>query len=299
LIEFRGVRKRFPGSSGDALSGIDLQVPDGSIVGLVGRNGAGKSTLLRLAAGLSRPTEGGITVAGHDLALAKTEASRQIGWVPDVPRFEPEERPQTLLTHLTRLDGRSRKEAARRAAASLDRVGLTEVMDRPIRTLSQGQARRLALAAAWLEDPTHMLYDEVTNGLDLDGRALLEGSLKELRQRGGLAILASHRIEEVESWCDRIVVLQAGRTVATLPGRDASASAARKVHVVLERPAPERLERLREFGRTTLTGETAELEVDAPGDRDLVGELVADGYRVREIRSIRADLAEYLGEAPP
>ncbi|MCI4340662.1 MAG: ABC transporter ATP-binding protein, partial [Thermoplasmata archaeon] len=169
MIVFDGVGKRFPGAPGPALDGIDLEVPDGSVLGLVGRNGAGKSTLLRIAAGITRPTTGRVRVDGLDLETRKSEASRSIGWVPETPRFDPEESPRALLEHLGELDGRSRPRARERAGELLDRLELAALSTRPIRTLSQGELRRLALASAWLADPGHLLYDEVTNGLDAPG----------------------------------------------------------------------------------------------------------------------------------
>jgi len=296
MIKFRGVSKRFPGARAPALDAIDLTVRPGTVLGLVGRNGAGKSTFLRLAAGITRPTSGRISIGGHDLATEKVEASRVLGWVPETPRFEADERPRAFLAHLARLDGRAGAESERRAVTALGRVGLSESADRPIRILSQGQLKRLALAAAWLEDPTHLLYDEVTNGLDLPGRELLAASLAELRTRGGLAVLASHRIDEVEAWCDEIAVLREGRVAAVVPGRAAASQAARRLRVVLDRPPEDRWATLRAIGHLTLTDETAVLEADLAGGRDLVGELVADGFRVRDVRSMRADLAEFLGE---
>jgi ABC-2 type transport system ATP-binding protein len=299
MIEIRGISKRFPGAARPALEGIDLTVPEGTVLGLVGRNGAGKSTLLRLVAGISRPTRGRIIVGGRDVTRQKVAASRHIGWVPETPRFELDERALPFLIHLALLDGRSRAGADRRARTVLDRVGFEPDDARPIRILSQGQLRRLALAAAWLEEPDHLLYDEVTNGLDLPGKALLADSLADLRQRGGVAILASHRMDEVEAWCDQIAVLQDGRVVATVPGRSAGGHARRHLRLLLDRPAEERLGRLRELGKVTLTEATALLEADAPPGRDVVAELVGEGYHLREVRSMRSDLAEYLGESEP
>jgi ABC-type multidrug transport system ATPase subunit len=296
MIKFRGVTKQFPGARVPALAEIDLTVRAGTVLGLVGRNGAGKSTLLRLAAGIARPTQGRISVAGHDLASEKEEASRVLGWVPESPKFEAEERPHAFLVHLARLDGRSGEEAERRARAALARVGLEDGGSRPIRVLSQGQLKRLAIAAAWLEEPTHLLYDEVTNGLDLPGRELLAASLPELRQRGGLAIFASHRIDEVEAWCDEIAVLEHGRLAALVPGRAAAGQASRRLRLVLDRPPDDRLERLRTLGPITLSEQTVTLELDVPAGRDLVGELAAEGFRLREVRSMRSDLAGLLGE---
>jgi ABC-2 type transport system ATP-binding protein len=294
VIVFDGVRKQYQGARGPALDGIDLTVEDGTILGLVGKNGAGKSTLLRLAAGLSLPTSGSIRVDGHDLRHEKVEASRSIGWVPETPRFEADERPASLLEHLARLDGRSKEEARRRASTVLERLGIGALAERPIRTLSQGQLRRLAIATAWLEEPSHLLYDEVTNGLDVEGRALWESSLTAVKQRGGVVILASHQLESVEAWADRIAVLQAGRLVAVVPGRARSSAGQRMVRIVVDLPDADRLAALRKFGTVTPGAAEAVLETEVEAGRDLSGELAREGFRVREMRSLRSDLARYL-----
>ena len=294
MIVFEGIGKRFPGAGGPALDGIDLEVPDGSVLGLVGRNGAGKTTLLRIAAGILRPTSGHVRVDGLDLRSRKADASRTIGWVPEVPRFDPEETPAGLLEHLGELDGRPRARAHERGKEMLDRVGLSPLAARPIRTLSQGELRRLALASAWLADPAHFLYDEVTNGLDAPGRALWERSVEGVRDRGGSVILASHQIEEIEAWSDRIALLETGRLVAVLPGRSSAASIPRSIRAILDHPGEDRLALLRQRGVLTVGGQTVELRVEAPPDRDVAGELAREGFRIRSIRSIRADLSPYL-----
>lgn len=296
MIVFDHVGKQFPGAKDAALEDVDLTVEDGTVLGLVGKNGAGKSTLLRLAAGLSVPSSGAVRVDGRDLRRDKIEASRSIGWVPETPKFEVDERPVSLLEHLGRLDGRSRADAARHARSTLERVGLAPLAERPIRTLSQGQLRRLAIATAWLEDPSHLLYDEVTNGLDAEGRALWETSLTEVKARGGVVILASHQLESVEAWADRIAVLKAGRLVAVVPGRSHGALGPRRVRLVVELPASDRLAELRSFGTVTIRGTEAVVEAEVPAERDLPGELARAGFKVREMRSLRSDLARFLLE---
>lgn len=295
MIRFEGVAKRFPGAAAPALYPVDLEVPDGTVVGLVGRNGAGKSTLLRLAAGICRPTSGRITIDGHDLATDPAAARASLGWVPEVPRFEGTETPFGLLVHLGLLDGLGAPAARRLAEEGIRRVELGPKRAAAIRTLSQGQLRRLSLAAAWLASPSRLLYDEVTNGLDLEGRRLLDASFRELRERGGTAILASHRIEEVEAWCDRVVVMRAGRIVATLPTGAAAPPVPRRMRIVLEPPGPARLEELRSMGRLTVSAGAVTLELEGTPGVDPVAQLVERGFRVREFTAIREDVARWLG----
>jgi ABC-type multidrug transport system ATPase subunit len=300
MISFRGVRKLFEGSARPALDGVDLEVPEGTILGLVGRNGAGKSTMLRLAAGLTRPTAGSVWLAGVDLQRAKTTASRSLGWVPETPRFAPDERPGELLTHLARLDGHSPAEAERHSKMVLGRVGLSESAGARARSLSQGQTKRLALAAAWLSDPTHLLYDEVTNGLDGEGRALLAASIADARRVGSTVLLASHRLDEVEQWSDRIAVLQDGRIVTTVPGRELTDGSSRRFRIVLERPPEDRWPELRSLGTLEISDSAGVLTVESSPGHDLAADLVARGFRIRGIGSVRSDIARFLeGDPPP
>lgn len=296
MIQFRAVSKQFPGARRPALAPCDLELPDGTVLGLVGRNGAGKTTLLRLAAGVARPSTGKIEIDGRDVILDPVGARRSLGWVPETPRFEPSETPRGLLVHLARLDGHDARSAARRAEERLAQVDLGGAAEAPVRSLSLGQVRRLSLAVAWLEDPRHLLYDEVTNALDLPGRRMLEASLERLRAAGGSAIFASHRLDEVEAWCDRVMVLDGGRFVASLPTGAAAAEVPRRIRVLLDRPPETRWEELRELGRLSVGPTTALLELAPGATGDPVADLLARGFHLREVASVREDVAELLGE---
>ena len=298
MITFQGAAKRFPGAALPALYPVQLEVPSGTILGLVGRNGAGKSTLLRLAAGLLKPTEGRVLIEGHDVAVDGVAARASLGWVPESPRFEPSESPLGLLTHLAELDGHSRSEALRQAGSALAHVELGELKDRALRTLSQGQLRRLSLASAWLESPATLLYDEATNGLDPPGRRMLEASLRELRERGGSAILSTHRLDEVEAWCDRIAILKAGRLAAVVAGGAGAAHAARRLRIVMDRPPEARWPDLKGLGRLSVGAESVTLEATAVPDSDLMADLATRGYHIREVQSIREDVAMLLEPEP-
>jgi ABC-2 type transport system ATP-binding protein len=297
VIELRGIEKRFPGREAPALASIDLTVPDGTVLGLVGRNGAGKSTLLRIAAGLAVPNRGGVALDGHDLSKDRIAGLRTLGWVPERPRFAPEDRPRALLTHLARLDGLGREAAGERAAALLERTGLAELADRPIGPFSTGEQKRLALAIAWLGAPKNLLYDEVTGGLDAEGRRRWEESFAALRAARGAAVLASHRFEEIERWSDRVAVLDRGRLVATVEA-ETMARGPRRHQIRVDRPSEADLARLRARGAVTLEGGEALLELDADGGRDPVGELVRDGFRVRGAQSIPTEIARWFEDRP-
>ena len=299
MIRFLGTAKRFPGQPLPAVYPTDLEVAGGTILGLVGRNGAGKSTLLRLGTGLLRPTEGRVEIDGHDVAEDPEAARAGLGWVGDPPAFDRGEPPGRLLRHLARLGGASTPEAARRADAALSRAGLADRAGVPPGRLSQGQLRRLALAAAWLDGPSTLLYDEPTNGLDAEGRGILAASLDELRRAGGCAILATHRLEEVENWCDRVAVLSAGRIVTVVPGGRGSAPAARRLRIVLESPPEARIAELERLGRVVRGPATLTLEASVGPDADLVSDLATRGYRIRSVASVREDLAQYVDAGGP
>lgn len=182
-----------------ALHGLSFAVPRGELCGLIGPNGSGKSTTLRLLAGLSTPTAGRVTVQGR------------IGYVPEAPGLPAHESGRGWLQWLAGLSGHDSRVAAAAADRALASVGLTAAADRKIGTYSQGMRQRLGLAQAWLDQPDVLLLDEPAAGLDPHGMHQFTALLAEARARGQTVVLTSHYLPQLETLCDRIVVLGAGR----------------------------------------------------------------------------------------
>jgi ABC-2 type transport system ATP-binding protein len=196
-----------------ALDGVDLRVTPGELVGLLGPNGAGKSTLTKIACGLVRPTSGYIEVLGHP--AGSTEARARTGYLAELFRFPGWATATELLElhqRLARSDGGERERAA-----LLDLVGLADAAGRRVEAMSKGMQQRLGIAQALVGDPALVLLDEPTSALDPAGRRTVRGLLEGLRERGVAVLLNSHLLSEVELVCDRVVIVDRGRTVAEGP----------------------------------------------------------------------------------
>lgn len=211
-IELRSISKVFGRgrSRRVVLDGLDLTVPVGTAVGLLGPNGAGKTTALRIAAGLVHADAGTVRIAGRPLARATPQLIDRVGAMIDGPRTAPDLTARRTLVHLADLRGHPRW----RVAWALDLVGLGDRSAEPVRGFSLGMRQRLGLAATLLKDPTLLLLDEPSNGLDPTGTAQLLDVLGQLRDEGRSILVSSHLLDGVERLCDEVVVLAGGRAAA-------------------------------------------------------------------------------------
>lgn len=208
MIVYHGFTKRY--SDVLAVEPLDLTVERGETLALVGPNGSGKTTLLKGAAGLVRATAGGIAVHGHDVAKHGRQARRAVGYMPQRLGFPEGTTPREIL----RLVARLRDTDLPRPAALLERVGLEDVLDRQIETLSGGMRQRLGLALALLGDPEVLLLDEPSAALDPTGALLMRDLLCALSREGKTILISSHDLAEVEAVADRLAVFVAGRLIA-------------------------------------------------------------------------------------
>jgi ABC-2 type transport system ATP-binding protein len=215
-IQTRGLTRRFQSGGGEvnAVRGVDLDVESGQIVGFLGPNGAGKTTTLRMLATLLRPTAGTAEIAGADLIRDPVTVRRRIGYIAQSSGTDP-----GCLVHeeiydqgrLYRLGG---AEARSRTRQLLGEFDLLTIADRPVRTLSGGQRRRLDIAMGLVHSPQVLLLDEPTSGLDPQSRGNVWDHVLALRaDRGTTILLTTHYLEEADALCDRIFVIDHGRIV--------------------------------------------------------------------------------------
>lgn len=211
-IRARGITKCF----GDvvALDGIDLEVPQGQVHGLVGPNGAGKTTLLGLLLGLAVADGGSLEILGSPVGRALAAPDGVAGFV-DGPGLYPSLTARQNLAALTALYGRDARMAG--VDEVLDEVGLTDVADDRARGFSLGMRQRLGLAAALLTEPRLLVLDEPSNGLDPAGKRHVHGVLTRLAAQGTSVVLSSHRMDDLEELCSEVTILVTGRVAFSGP----------------------------------------------------------------------------------
>ncbi|MFD0279782.1 ATP-binding cassette domain-containing protein [Kitasatospora sp. NPDC127111] len=218
MITVRGLARQFTvrKQTVDAVRGIDFDVAAGELVGFLGPNGAGKTTTLRMLTTLLRPTGGSATIGGCDLLTDPEGVRRRIGYVAQGGSTWPESRVGEEIELQARLYGLPPAEARRRGALLAEQLDLAGLDQRPTKTLSGGQRRRLDIALGLVHEPALFFLDEPTTGLDPQSRANLWDHVRRLRaERGVTVFLTTHYLDEADALCDRILVTDHGRIVAT------------------------------------------------------------------------------------
>jgi ABC-2 type transport system ATP-binding protein len=219
IIETKGLRKSFRArgrerKTVDAVRGVDLVVNEGEIFGFLGPNGAGKTTTLRMLATLIEPDGGSATVAGVDLRKQPGEVRRRIGYVAQGGSTWEESTAREELVQQARMYGIGKARALTLAAQALDAFQLTEYADRPCKTYSGGQRRRVDIALGIIHAPRVVFLDEPTTGLDPQSRAHMWEEIRRLRAEGMTIFLTTHYLEEADALCDRISIMDNGLVVA-------------------------------------------------------------------------------------
>lgn len=214
-IEISGLRKTYAAQGAappkEALKGIDLTIPQGSIFGLLGPNGAGKSTLINILAGLVNKTAGGVVIWGFDQDVNPRQSRAAIGVMPQELNMDPFFTPRASLEVQAGLYGVPKSE--RWTDELLALVGLTDQANAYARSLSGGMKRRLLLAKALVHRPQILVLDEPTAGVDITLREMLWANVRKLNDNGMTIILTTHYLEEAEQMCDEIAIINHGEVV--------------------------------------------------------------------------------------
>jgi ABC-2 type transport system ATP-binding protein len=209
-----GVRKSY--GRHQALAGIDLTVPTGSVFGVLGPNGAGKTTLFSVVAGFVRPNAGEISVLG--LPHRHPDVLRgRLGILPQDAAFQSDISILDQLVYFLRLAGRGTDQARREVSDALDRVGLGDWLARRSTELSHGMYKRLCLAQAFLGDPEVVLLDEPTAGLDPANAELVRGLIRDQARRRAAVVVSSHDMAEMQALCTHVAILKLGRVLSCGP----------------------------------------------------------------------------------
>jgi ABC-2 type transport system ATP-binding protein len=292
----RGLRKVF--GSTVAVDGIDLDVPAGAVLGMLGPNGSGKTTLIRMLLGLTRPTAGTVELFGSPMPHAAAAVLPHVGALVEGPGFHPFLSGRENLRRVAASEPLLRSGEIRGAVdAALERVGLGHAADRRFRGYSLGMKQRLGLAGALLLPRRLVVLDEPTNGLDPAGTRDVRAIIAELHAGGATVVVSSHLLTEVEATCTHVAVLQSGAMIAS--GELRSLLDADAAGLVVSTPDVDlALATLRGVGASAYRDDGAGEEVpavvvaDGPPGPEVVALLVRAGVAVHEARRRRPRLEE-------
>src|SRR5579862_7551083 len=210
-VHVMGLVKRFGDTS--AVSSLDMTVERGEVFGFLGPNGAGKTTVVKMLLGLVRPSGGEGLVLGAP--LGDRETRRRVGYLPELFRFQALLSGREVLRLHCRLLGLPKRSWTTGIETALGTVGLATRADARVGTFSKGMQQRLGLAVALIGDPALIVLDEPTSALDPVGRHDVRAIVRRLHDRGISVFLNTHLLEEAEHVCDRVAVIDRGRTIAT------------------------------------------------------------------------------------
>ena len=216
VIELKDVHKTFRDfwlrPTVAAVDGLSLEVRRGEVFGLLGPNGSGKSTTIKMILGLLDPSRGTVRLFGKP--PRSVEARRRLGYLPELSYLHPFLTAKETLMYYAGLCGLRRKVAAERTKQLLEMVGLADAAKRPVSGFSKGMARRVALAAALIGKPELLVLDEPTSGLDPVSTKEVKTLVKALAAGGMTVLMTSHLLADAEDVCDRVMILNRGKSVA-------------------------------------------------------------------------------------
>lgn len=277
-----------------AVDGVSFRVEEGECVGFIGANGAGKSTTMKTLMGFLFPHSGSVRVFGHAAGTARSR--ERIGYLPEVALYYPFMKARELLELYGGLHGLSGGELKKRIPPLLERVGLGGKENVLLRQFSKGMQQRLGIAQALIAEPDALILDELSSGLDPLGRFDLRQVILDLKQQGRTIFFSSHELTEVESLCDRVIIIHRGRVV-----KQADVSELLKplnqfeIHfgAPAEGALPEALQRL----QPKRDGERFELVLNDVDDySNALGELHRSGCPIHHTASRNVSLERYFIE---
>ncbi|MFC4159414.1 ABC transporter ATP-binding protein [Chitinimonas lacunae] len=198
-----------------ALDGVGFSAADGEITGLLGPNGAGKTTLMRILATVVKPDSGSAWIDGHDVVADARSARRRLGVLGDAKGLYPRLTARENICYFGQLQGMERQAAEAAAARLIEELGMQRIADRSVEGFSQGERMKTALARSLVHGPQTVILDEPTNGLDILATRTTREMILALKARGRCVLFSSHIMQEVEALCDRLVIVNHGRLIAS------------------------------------------------------------------------------------
>lgn len=297
MIEIRDLTKSYGRAQNPAVNKLNLEISDGEILGFAGLNGAGKSTTIRLVSGIIFPSGGHVLVDGHDIVKNKINASKNVGWVPELPNFEPNSRAIPLLKYYAGFYGFSGKEVEEKIISLLKQFNIYEARNKKLKEYSQGMKKRFSIAAAMIGDPQNFLFDETLNGLDPEGVRNMRDFMLKLRKDGKSVFLSSHILSELENVADRIAIIRKGELIKVVERSELSNLGTTVVRVRVENMDRGALDILEKYGKVDVEGSSAvvrDLSISPSEARRINNELAKNDYEVSQFQVSGEGLEDYF-----
>ena len=278
-----------------AVNNLNMEINNGEILGLAGLNGAGKSTTIRATAGIIFPTSGSIMVDNLDIVKDKANASKHIGWVPELPNFEPDAKPIPLLKYYAGLYGIKPDDAEKDIVELMKKFDIYPYKNRKLRYYSQGMKKRFSLIAAMVGNPDNFLFDETLNGLDPQGVREVRDLIIELRKQGKSILLSSHILSELQNVADRIAIMKNGTIIKIITREELRSLGATGIKVHVKNPNGKIIDILSSFGEAGSDGYYYIIQNKAGADPSKLNEeLVRANYKVDYISMDNETLEDYF-----
>lgn len=277
-----------------ALGPVSFEIEKGDTVGILGLNGVGKTTLLRILACGLRPSSGSVSIDGHDVLDNPHEVRKRVGYLPEVPPVYGDMTVKDYLAFVGRLKGMTAEAVAERMPVVEESTRITEVRDMPARHLSQGYRQRVGVAQAIIHEPDLLIMDEPTHDLDPVQIVEMRAMIRALKESHTI-LISSHILPEISQTCDRLLILDDGRIVAS--GSEAQLEErlllSRRIRVTV-RPAPTGTT----AARALIAGVPGVKTVDRTGAVDGIAEEPgAATFRIEGEADVRAEVCRALVEA--
>lgn len=297
MIKLENVTKTYRKSTVPAVKDLSLILKDGEIMGFAGLNGAGKSTTIRMISGVLFPNNGNVIVDGHDVTSDKIEASKNIGWVPELPNFELNAKPVDLLRYYSGFFDKPEQEIETRRIELLKEFGIWGHRDKKLRNYSHGMKKRFSIVAASQADPKNYLFDETLNGLDPEGVRQVRKYLLKLKGEGKCIFLSSHILSELQLVADRIAIIKNGVLIKIIEKRELAELGGRIARITVDNVDADAMKLLERYGTPEAEGNSISvrgISKDAAGYYEIVSDLVGAGYKVSFFEVGGEDLEQYF-----
>ncbi len=280
-----------------ALNNFSLKVKKGSMLALLGPNGAGKSTLINILAGITNKSSGTVLVNGYNIDIHKRESKLSIGVVPQELVMDPYFTPEETLNFQSGYYGLKKSDYLTKIL--LKKLKLEDKADAYVRYLSGGMKRRLMIAKAMVHSPPILILDEPTAGVDVNLRQLLWENIKELNTKGTTILITTHYLEEAESLCDDVAIIDKGNIVVNGNIKDLIKSVDKKtINIFLSDTISKLPKSLIEQGFKLLNDRTIEVKYNPSKSNAglLINKVVSNNLKIKDVSTIEANLEDLFNK---